>query len=90
MTDLPPSPLTTADPDSISALFTDDPLTLSDAQLMALIVELRRRRSEFTALEAQKALKPKATRTRAAPQSPATSASLDKPPSEISLDDLDL
>lgn len=89
MTDTPPSPLATVDADALSVLFEADPLTLTDAQFMALIVELRRRRNEFTAAEAAKALKPKSTRTRATPQSTAASAALDKPPSEVSLDDLD-
>lgn len=84
-----PSPLLAVDPDALSILFESDPLTLSDAQLTALVTELRRRRNEFAAQEAAKALKPKATRTRAQPQSPASAAALDKPVTELSLDDLD-
>lgn len=89
MTDAPASPLLAVDPDALSILFEADPLTLSDAQLTALVTELRRRRNEFTAQEAAKALKPKATRTKAQPQSPAAAAALDKPVTELSLDDLD-
>jgi hypothetical protein len=89
MTDLPPSPLEGVSPDALTVLFESDPLTLTDAQLLSLISELRRRRNEFTAAEAVKALKPKTTRTRATPQSPAASAAIDKPLTELSLDDLD-
>ncbi len=88
-TQMSESPLSTPSPDSISALFLADPLTLTDDALMALVIELRRRRNEFTAAEAAKALKPKAVRTKAIPQSPSAAAALDKPPSEISLEDLD-
>ncbi len=46
------SPLLTASPEALTALFEADPLTLSDDAIMALILELRRRRNAFTAEEA--------------------------------------
>lgn len=82
------SPLTSASPDSLSVLFESDPTTLTDDQLMSLINELRRRRNVFTAEEAAKATAPKSKRTKAEPSTPSTAAELDKPTSELSLDDL--
>lgn len=82
------SPLSVASPDALTAMFEADPTSLSDAQLMVLVTELRRRRNVFTSEEAAKALKPKTTRAKAEPQSAAASAALDIPPSELSLDDL--
>ncbi len=87
MTDVP-SPLLTASPDSITALFEADPLTLSGADLMRLILELRRRRNAFASEEAAKALKPKATRTKASPEAVTRAPILDKPITELGLDDL--
>jgi hypothetical protein len=82
-----PSPLTVADPDSLTALFSSDPLTHTDAQLADLCRELRRRRSVFASEEAAKALSGKKAR---APKGtdPSASASLDKPTSELNLGDL--
>ncbi len=83
-----PSPLSTVTPDALTALFTADPLTLSDADLMGLVQELRRRRNEFTASEAAKSLKPKAAKTKPDPASAPTAAAMDKPTKEFGLDDL--
>lgn len=83
------SPLLTADPEALTAIFSADPLTLSDAQLQSAVLELRRRRNAFMAEEAAKALKPKATKVKPQPQSSTSAALNDKPPSELSLDDLD-
>lgn len=81
------SPLTPADPDSLTALFSVDPLTHTEAQRRELYVELRRRRSVFASDEAAKALAGKKTR---APKGtdPGDPAKLDKPAGELSLDDL--
>lgn len=84
----PASPLLSTDPDSLTRLFEADPLTLSDADILTAITELRRRRSAFASEEAAKSLKPKATRTKASPQPASTAAALDKPVGEIGLDDL--
>lgn len=87
MTDAP-SPLLTASPDALTALFEDDPLTKSDDEVMALIVELRRRRNAFAAEEAAASLKPKGTRAKTAALSPAKAIKADKPVGELNLDDL--
>lgn len=78
------SPLTSASPDSLTVLFDSDPMTLTDSQILAAVTELRRRRNVFASEEAAKALAPKRTRAKAEP----TSAPLDKPTSEIGLEDL--
>lgn len=82
------SPLLTTSPDALSALFSSDPTTLTDAQLDTLIHELRRRRNAFMSEEAAKATAPKSKRTKAELLTPSTAAELDKPTSELSLDDL--
>lgn len=86
--DLEPSPLSTVDAESLKYIFEADPLTLTDAQLEGLVIELRRRRNAFTAEEAAKASKGKSARTKAQPQPASASATLDKPTAEIDLDDL--
>lgn len=85
---MPDSPLLAVNADAISELFEADPLTLTDAQLMSLILELRRRRNEFASSEAAKSLAPKKSRTRAEPQSAVEAAALDKPITEVGLDDI--
>lgn len=82
------SPLLTADPSALTALFEADPLTLSDSDIMALILELRRRRNAFAAEEAAASLKPKGTRAKAPSLTPAEAVKADTPIGEISLDDL--
>lgn len=89
MTEPAPSPLSTTDPDSLTILFDSDPLELSEKQIMSGILELRRRRNAHLSEEAAKALAPKRTRAKADPQSAASAAKLDKPITEVSLDDLD-
>lgn len=84
----PESPLLSTSPDALSALFAADPVKLEDPELRALITELRRRRSAFRAEEAAKSLKPAAKRAKAETQSAPAAAALDKPTSEISLDDI--
>jgi len=84
----PDSLLLTTNPDAISALFQADPLTLSDSDLDALVLELRRRRSEFLSAEAAAQAKPKATRAKAPALPSPEAAQLDKPLSELSTDDL--
>lgn len=84
----PTSPLTTVDPNALTAMFEADPLTLTDAAYMALIIEMRRRRNVHLAEEAAKALKPKSTRTKAEPQSASVAAARDTPITEVNLDDL--
>ena len=84
----PASPLTTTDPNALTAMFEADPLTLSDAAYMALIIEMRRRRNVHLAEEAAKALKPKASRAKAEPTSAGLAAARDTPITEINLDDL--
>ena len=78
------SPLTSASPDSLTVLFDSDPMTLTDSQILAAVTELRRRRNVFASEEAAKALAPKRTRAKAEP----ASTPLDKPTSEIGLEDL--
>lgn len=86
MTTAPASLLDTTSPDSISALFLADPGTLSDADHIKLILELRRRRNEFLSAEAAAQSKPKAARK--APALPAAeAAALDKPLTETGLED---
>lgn len=82
------SPLTSTSADSLVLIFDTDPLDRTDAEILTAIHELRRRRNAFTADEAAKALKPKSTRTKAEPSNPSSAAALDKPASEINLDDL--
>lgn len=84
MTDI--SPLAAVNPDSLTALFAADPLTLTDDSKRSMIIELRRRRSAFLAEEAAKSLKPK--RERAAPIKPSADSALGKPIGELDLDDL--
>lgn len=89
MTDAPsPSPLAFASEAALDLYFSADPLTLSDADHMRAIVELRRRRSEFASAEAAKSLLPKKARTRADTPSAPKAAALDKPASELSLGDM--
>lgn len=80
------TPLTAADPDSLTALFTGDPDEKPEADIVSLCTELRRRRSVFAAEEAVKALSSKPKRAKAT--DPAEAAIKDKPSSELSLDDL--
>lgn len=83
-----PGPLSDTDPDSITRLFEADPLDLTDAQLEQLINELRRRRVAFLAKEA--ADKPARARRVSSEALPvAEAAKLDKPPEEMSLEDLE-
>jgi hypothetical protein len=80
------SPLASTDPDSIVLLFETDPSTLSDADLQTLVAELRRRRNAFVQEEAVKSstARPRALKT----SDPVIAEKLDKPVSELSLDDL--
>ncbi len=82
------SPLLTASPEALTALFEADPLTLSDDAIMSLILELRRRRNASAADEAAASLKPKSTRAKAPSLTPAEALKADTPIGEISLDDL--
>lgn len=81
MTDLP------LPDDAIAALFDADPATLDDASFEALISEFRRRRNVFASEEAANSLKAKKTRVVIDPTTKPTV--LDKPTSEISLEDLE-
>lgn len=83
------SPLSTVpSTDPIAAIFDADPAILTPTDHQRLLTELRRRRSEFASAEAAKAATPKAKRPKSAPVTPAQAAALDKPPGEVSLDDL--
>jgi hypothetical protein len=82
------SPLATVDPTSLDTLFLSDPMTLTDADILRTIGELRRRRSVFASEEAAASLKAKKAKTRAAPTTDEAAATNDKPASELSLDDL--
>lgn len=56
----PVNPLSTVDPDALTALFDADPDKLSDHEVDALILDVRRRRNVFAAKEAAASLgKPK-------------------------------
>lgn len=71
--------------DSIAAIFAADPTSLSDAEFNALITEFRRRRNVFASEEAAASLKAKKSKPTPTPVDPAM---LDKPASEVSLEDL--
>lgn len=95
MTDTP-SPLATPSPDSLASIFDADPRPQTAEELAAFdravregIVELQRRRNVFAAEEAAKSLAPKKTRSKAEAQPAAKAAALDKPTTEVTLDDLD-
>lgn len=79
------SPLSIPSPDSLTALFLADPLTLTDVALTTLVREFRRRRSEFHSQEAATAAKGKKAKVAKTPAEPAI---LDKPLTEIDLADL--
>lgn len=83
--DEPITPLTIPSPDSLTALFLADPLTLTDAQLTTLVREFRRRRNEFLSQEAATAAKGKKAKVAKTTMDPAI---LDKPLTEIDLSDL--
>jgi len=87
MTDTP-SPLNIVDPDALTRLFEADPTSVSDAELVVLVTELRRRRNAFLAEEAAKSLAPKAKRTPPGVVPSSVAAVLDKPVSEIDLNDI--
>lgn len=87
---LEPSPLLASSPDTLTALFEADPTTLTDAKLLDLIRELRRRRDAFAAQEAAEASKGKSRATRPGVIPAAVAAALDKPVGEVSIEDLDL
>lgn len=80
------SPLAEANPDSLTALF-GDPMEKPEAEITALVDELRRRRSVFASEEAVRAMKDKPKRAKVGTD-PASPQVLDKPSSEISLGDL--
>lgn len=82
------TPLAAVDPDSIKYIFDANPNTLSDADFKTLLVELRRRRSEFASSEAAKAAKGKSARALKPTLSAADAAKLDVPAGELTLDDL--
>lgn len=82
------TPLATVDPDSIKYIFDSNPNTLTDTDFKSLLLELRRRRSEFASAEAAKAAKGKKERAVKGPVSASVAATLDKPAGEISLEDL--
>lgn len=79
---------TPLDAEALDALFTMDPVLASDATFDALILEVRRRRNSFAAAEAAKEAKGKSRTPRAAPIPDAQRVMLEKPPSEVTLDDL--
>jgi hypothetical protein len=81
-------PLAGVDDDAITRAFAADPMTLTDAELDLLVIELRRRRSAFLAAEAVKQMnkKPRAKPPDAIPVEEA--AVLDKPISEITAEDI--
>lgn len=73
--------------DTLTLLFSSDPLDLTDSQLDTAITELRRRRSAFASSEAVKQLAPpkaKAPKAKPVPADIALGASL----ADVDLDDL--
>ena len=74
--------------DTIALLFDTDPSNLPDGDILTLVRELRRRRSVFRAEEAAKLLAPKKERAVKVARTPSDAAKMDKPLSEIDLDDL--
>lgn len=81
-------PLLNTDAASLDRVFGTDPMTHPPKDHCALVLELRRRRSEFLSSEAAKVLAPKKPRAKADPLTSAEAARLDKPVSEIGLDDI--
>lgn len=79
------SPLTAI---SLDSIFSANPRELDDTSRRALLVELRRRRSEFRAQLAAKEAAPKAKRAKAEAVSAPKAAALDKPLGELDLGDL--
>lgn len=84
----PQGPLAGVSEEAITLAFAADPMTLSDAQLDILIVELRRRRSAFLAQEAAKALNKKAKAKPEPAVDAATAALRDKPITELTSEEL--
>lgn len=85
----PTGPLSTVNEEAIAAAFEADPMTLDDATLDLIVTELRRRRNAFLAAEAAKQIKKKdKERITPEPLTAAQQAVVDKPPSEITLDDI--
>lgn len=85
MTDLAFSPLATVD---IESIFAANPRELIPADHIRLVTELRARRSAFASDEAAKAAAGKKGRAKAEPISAPEAAKLDKPNSQLTLDDL--
>lgn len=74
--------------DAIALMFESDPAALDDSTFTALIHEFRRRRNVFLSDEAAASLKAKKSRVAVQPSTPSLAAKLDKPASEVELDDL--
>lgn len=90
----PKNPIEAVDAASLVALFDQDPATIPEGSLDLMIAELRRRADVHKAEAALAAAKPKAEKKPRAGgvrlTSPAQAALADKPPTELSLDDLGL
>lgn len=71
--------------DAIAAIFDADPMPLPDSEFNILITEFRRRRNVFASEEAAASLKAKKAKPTLVASNPVM---LDKPASEVSLDDL--
>lgn len=84
MTNLSHSPLSSL---TIEEIFSANPRTLTDSDHLALVVELRARRSEFQSQEAAKAAAGKKARVKPDTVSAPEAAKLDKPTSQLTLDD---
>ena len=73
---------------SIEDIFLLDPATLDRSDTERLVAELRRRRSEFASAEAAKQAQGKKAKVKSEAKPAAESAKLDKPTSQLTLDDL--
>lgn len=81
-------PLAEVDPEAVTRAFEADPLTLTDAALDNLVLEIRRRRVAVQAQEAAKALNKRPSKPRTLAPTAAEAAALDKPVSELTSEDL--
>lgn len=57
------NPLVEADPNSINALFSKEPDTLTDEEIGIMVKELREQRTRWNSTEVAKARKPSAPKT---------------------------
>jgi hypothetical protein len=74
--------------DTLSILFTTDPLTHTPPEVEALVIDLQRRRNDFAAEEARKAALPPKTKGPKVPGPVPTSIALGGSVADLSFEDL--